>query len=789
MTVFFKYFTKSNNSQFSFQHIGLGILFFALTNQVTAQTDGSGPSGWCGYYGVNTGTHTSLGMKPTTGTKWDTSFISVPCMGASIASSCPSGYNRLQFGTFSWAIDSAADTSFTCVKKAEIPSKLADSMNVEGMFCGASILNSGNRSSISLDSSSSNADVTCQGKRPYLDGCPTGYTPTYWAAVSYSDDSSADYIYTCMRNTKQAAKTDDRRGAYCGFSMNNYGNRYAIASQGTYSTSASVQCLGNDIVTQGCPANYKKLSFSVRSWSDDSSADTISTCINTLSSQCDTSGSGSSNVQCAIDGAWSALSVEAGVDNFLYDVKYCNSPVPQGTGKTCQVESGFTLAATSPIAKEIKKQNVCASGYLLKNSQCQVDLSGKMGLVNIFEESALRTSYVTANTGAQTIYYKLVTLKSGDLVRLRGQAELTNDTTTPISGTVYLTVGGQQLSQSFSENVIVDQVHHLPFWADAVYQAPYDGNFYFELKVIASRSDSSPSVLVESGYGHLVIEHYRPLSESNISTTKGVAGIVNSKSVTSSSYGGVPFYLYPVVSVSSQALAGDLYRMFGQTTSVYSSYDMHGSALWANGSQISPWATQDHVWNTAYNPNWTDGIYTSSLASSIQFTATMHTSIGTWNPVGAGHILGTQFRQASNSNFSQLQFLKSSTQTAIAATYKIQANAGNHNVNGKSVTLKAGETLRIRNQTQFSYPGRSSNPVYCQTQVYVYSGATLHSTSTLAQKYMNNQMGGIPLYNDELFTAPSDGTYAVYNYAACSAQRSIIVNVSNSSLLIEHFGK
>ena len=418
------------------------------------------------------------------------------------------------------------------------------------------------------------------------------------------------------------------------------------------------------------------------------------------------------------------------------------------------------------------------------------EFNGKLGLLQIIDEKNPQIYSLQANTGFKTVYKNTLSVSAGDLLRLRGQVELTNDTTTPIAGVVRILVNGNQVSQSYFENVIVDQVHHLPYWADTVFSVAATGSAVVELQIEAQRSDSSPSLTVESsGYGHLVIEQYRPLTEDNFRSLKGIVNSLSTKSVLVSSYGGQAFYLYTVLSTGANALTGDLFRIVGQTISVYSSYDMHGTALWANGIQISPWSTQDHVWNTAYNPNYVDGVFTAPSNGNIDFTATMHTSLGTWNPVGSGHILGLQYRSATDNNFDQLSYLKKSYITTIPTAFTLQANAGWYNVQSEIVTLKKGDILKIRGQKQFVYPAAAVNPIFCQSQVIVNSGSTSYSASTSSYKYMNNQMGGMPLNNDDIFVAPSDNSYAIYSQAFCNAQKSGYVSISNAALVIDIFGK
>jgi uncharacterized protein with beta-barrel porin domain len=73
--------------------------------------------------------------------------------------------------------------------------------------------------------------------------------------------------------------------------------------------------------------------------------------------------------------------------------------------------------------------------------------------------------------------------------------------------------------------------------------------------------------------------------------------------------------------------------------------------------------------------------------------------------------------------------------------------------------------------------------------VIVNSGSTSYSASTSSYKYMNNQMGGMPLNNDDIFVAPSDNSYAIYSQAFCNAQKSGYVSISNAALVIDIFGK
>lgn len=64
-------------------------------------------------------------------------------------------------------------------------------------WCGAKILNSGNRSSHQINGSAATQVIPCEGHDPQT-SCPSGYSRLNITSVAWHDDSIADSVFTCV---------------------------------------------------------------------------------------------------------------------------------------------------------------------------------------------------------------------------------------------------------------------------------------------------------------------------------------------------------------------------------------------------------------------------------------------------------------------------------------------------------------------------------------------------------------------------------------------------------------
>jgi len=144
-------------------------------------------------------------------------------------------------------------------------------------------------------------------------------------------------------------------------------------------------------------------------------------------------------------------------------------------------------------------------------------------LVDIFEDnrelpevSRIPISPRATSESAQEIYEIRIPLLKGDLLYLEGQAEVTNPIGTNVMlGVAIRTVEGdlrKRISHWSTANLTRD-MHHMPLRVSAKYVAERDGETVFMLTAHAA-SDSpiarGKDLQVERGYGHLLVEVFRP---------------------------------------------------------------------------------------------------------------------------------------------------------------------------------------------------------------------------------------------------------------------------------------
>lgn len=251
----------------------------SFTLQPLPEDDGLGEAAWCGFQGYLAGNRVD-----TLGLQGDSSYTpSLRCKGVNIASGCPRGYKQLYFGTLAWHDDSIADQVHSCVKDTKLALTTQSTFNLGGQFCGASIRNFGKRDSTWINSNPSDQDIKCLGAIP-IQACPSGYKKIYWANLAWGDDNSADYVYSCIRDSNESVSPKiENDGSFCGVSFLNNGTHNSVGivdSSGKQAPpSFSIKCKDKDIATQGCPAGYHSLKWSTRSYHADSESDSVSTCI------------------------------------------------------------------------------------------------------------------------------------------------------------------------------------------------------------------------------------------------------------------------------------------------------------------------------------------------------------------------------------------------------------------------------------------------------------------------------------------------------------------------------
>ncbi len=131
-----------------------------------------------------------------------------------------------------------------------------------GIWSGYSYANSGQPSFQGTKITAGTADP--------VSSCPPGYKRIFWYSVVSGADAVADAVFACVKETA-APLAIMPKGSWCGYTPVNNGN-------GNTFFGVHVPCQGKD-PKAGCPSGYTWAAFNFVSWNQDSSSDSMYTCI------------------------------------------------------------------------------------------------------------------------------------------------------------------------------------------------------------------------------------------------------------------------------------------------------------------------------------------------------------------------------------------------------------------------------------------------------------------------------------------------------------------------------
>jgi len=461
------------------------------------------------------------------------------------------------------------------------------------------------------------------------------------------------------------------------------------------------------------------------------------------------------------------------------------SPNPSSSSSTIPSSSPSSVPSSSP-------GNTPSPSPSLPSN-----LEGKMGLIDIHQSTSLLISSIQSNTDFYNAYSKTISVKKGQVLRIHGQAEATNENALNIQICSRLVVDGVVVSPTPCENANVSTNHHQPGWVDASVTITSDHQATVSLQVSAAREGSSPSINLESGYGQILIEQYDNRKTLNPSDQYGVIGFAKSVVASNSGYGSPAYTFTNINYFNANAKKGDLFVLRGQTTSQADQYDMHGSHIAVGNpnstySQISPWSTADHVWDTYYLPiSTTAYYYVSALNGNLQFFTRMHSSLGRYNTVktDASGLLSLQFRRGNEDENQEAKYLASSTTVSTALAGSVITNLGEVTFTKHTINLLKGDIVRVRGLSEPVFPG-SRDHVFCASHIHTYLGSELISTSQYTYKYVNYNSASTPLNNDDVFQAPADGAYQIQLDALCSTYLgNFAVQIAMPEMIIDRFSR
>jgi hypothetical protein len=416
-------------------------------------------------------------------------------------------------------------------------------------------------------------------------------------------------------------------------------------------------------------------------------------------------------------------------------------------------------------------------------------------LMAVLEDGAERISSLVANSG----YATDVPVEAGDVLRIRGQVEMTNDYADPVRGNIRLLADGVAVGSSAAQNCIVSGGHHMPLWADAVVTAGGSAPMHVEAQYAAGRSGADPTVRIEPGYGHVVVEQYREFESVEAAAAAGgkvLAELALDRTADSATFGtGGAFVRTVVYALGIDTLEGDLVRLFGQATSQWTSagLDMHGLGLFDGDTHLGPWSTENFPWAIQSVPLWADAV-DGRAAGLRSYGVSMH------GVLGIGGIVVAEAGQLAVMRFSplslpiaagSLEWSGSSAMPGPSADGGIVCNSGWQTIFESPLVAETGDVLRVTGTLQLAYPSGFDLGISCvaRTDLLDAGGAVVDSSPT-APKYITRDLEVLPLRNEIFTTVGSAGAASARIQLVCSreaASPTVTVVGGGTWLLIDRF--
>jgi hypothetical protein len=418
-------------------------------------------------------------------------------------------------------------------------------------------------------------------------------------------------------------------------------------------------------------------------------------------------------------------------------------------------------------------------------------------LIEVPEDLNPLVSQITANSGFITVFSASITVAAGDVLRIRGQVEVTNTGTVPIAGVIRTVVNGTAVGTTSAENVLpCCGTHHMPLWTDAAYVAPSAGTVTVAIQYEAQRSDSSPVLVVEgSQYSHLVTEHYRTYASTSAADSAGayvLAGVTPARTASILSF-GVPAYTdVSAYQVSVPVIPGDRVRLLGQATTGYTtSVDMQAQGIWHGATLLSPSSTENMIWELQTTPLFTDAVHPVTAAETASYQVKLHSADGIGGSVVAsgGHLYAMRFTPITSALHGSFFQFAGSSDVEGALVSSILVNSGWRKVGAASVTLAAGEAYRLTSYVQLEYPSAVTSGISCEARLRLLDASgTVVDTAEITQQYVTADLENLQLRNELLGTVATAGTYSANVALLCAlSSSSPRVPVDNVSIVNDSF--
>lgn len=423
------------------------------------------------------------------------------------------------------------------------------------------------------------------------------------------------------------------------------------------------------------------------------------------------------------------------------------------------------------------------------------------------------------NAGYTSIYRKTVRVAAGDILRIRAQVEMSNPNLgQPVRGHIRLLANGAVIGTEHAQDNVAEGAHHMPLWTDAAYRATAGGSVIIEAQYAVTADEASPelSVVVNAGYGHLVIEHYSAFASAQAAAAAGarlLAGFAGDRTRNATAFfghgdcNGNLDMRTTVYEVSVPRRTGDLVRLLGQATSGWAgntrderagmeAYDegradptkqMHGQGLFVADTErrLGPWATENVHWAGPHLPLWSDAVDRAESTGESRYSLTAHGCYARFARIhsGAGHLYAMRFTGAGEGGLA----LADSVAAANEAGATLKANAGWQPVAEVRRHFERGDVVRVTGYVELQYPDGVAGGIFCRSEI---RPDGMLDASSAAMKHLTRRLKRLPLRNEVVATARESGVQTLRLQVECEDDGSagpLTVVPGRAQLLVDHY--
>jgi hypothetical protein len=423
-------------------------------------------------------------------------------------------------------------------------------------------------------------------------------------------------------------------------------------------------------------------------------------------------------------------------------------------------------------------------------------------LVDLRDARIEKEHRLTTGNNWQTIYTTTVDVRKNDVLRVRGQVEVTNDFRFPLIGAMRIVSNGKVASPIISQNCTSSfSGHHMPLWCDASVKIESEGFVQVGVQYRAEFSNTTARIKLERGYGHLVVEHYRHFKSLDSAKQAEARGLVQWKTdsiVDSKVYGGTFQKRALAYKLQMNSLAGDIVRLTGQSTAgwIEGEVEMHGQTILINNRvTASPWSTENAARSSQYVPLATDGLHRVNYAGAYHYAVTMHgVRDDEKRPIIAacGHVTAHQFRRLDASD-SPMWRMVSTPRIVAPNQISVQTNTGFQSISEHKLQLDKDDVVRVTGMIEVQYPDSytGGEGIFCKAVSRVLdSDGNVVARSPYWPKYVTRYLKNLPLRTEQTIQAAKAGEYTVQLQLLANREAvatDVPIGKEGSQLIVEHF--